>query len=292
MWHLDLGLRWDHVDIDYSSVATTGVETLFGRLDTAVTGRAGVVFKPKAEGSIYAAFSTSFAPGYDGAHGIVLAATGANSQALPPERSRNIEVGTKWQVNPELMLTAAAFDMRKTNAKTPSVSGAIVLAGEQKVLGLELGASGEINDQWSMFTGIAFMNGTVEQSGTSTELGAQLAYVPKTSANFWTTYRPTTKLMLGGGANFSDGHYYNQTGGYLLVSNRFDPRYVQNAAAIQNLSRYLVFNAVATYQLHPKVLIQMNLTNIGNEKYADRAYDRHFLPGASRQILIAPVITF
>ena len=47
MWHLDLGIRWDRVDIDYSSVATTGVETLFGRLDTAVTGRAGVVFKPR-----------------------------------------------------------------------------------------------------------------------------------------------------------------------------------------------------------------------------------------------------
>src|SRR5207342_834249 len=185
------------------------------RLDTAVTGRAGVVFKPKAEGSIYAAFSNSFAPGYDGAHGIVLAATGANSQALPPERSRNIEVGTKWQVNPELMLTAAAFDMRKTNAKTPSVSGAIVLAGEQKVLGLELGASGEISDRWTVFAGAAFMNGTVEDSGTPTEIGAQLAYVPKTSANFWTTFRPTGRLMLGGGGTFSDGHYYNQTGGYL-----------------------------------------------------------------------------
>ena len=46
---------------------------------------------------------------------------------------------------------------------------------------------------------------------------------------------------------------------------------MQNAAAIQNLTRYLVFNAVATYQLHPKILLQMNLTNIGNEKYADRA---------------------
>ena len=64
------------------------------------------------------------------------------------------------------MLSAAAFDMRKTNAKTPSVSGAIVLAGEQKVLGLELGASGEITDRWSVFAGAAFMNGTVENSGT------------------------------------------------------------------------------------------------------------------------------
>ena len=80
-----------------------------------------MVFKPKAEGSIYAAFSTSFAPGYDGAHGLSLAATGVNSQALPPERSRNIEFGTKWELNPELLLTAAVFDMRKTNAKTTSL---------------------------------------------------------------------------------------------------------------------------------------------------------------------------
>ena len=40
------------------------------------------------------------------------------------------------------------------------------------------------------------------------------------------------------------------------------------------------------------VLPQVNGTNLGNEKYADRAYDRHFLPGPTRQVLFSPVITW
>lgn len=38
------------------------------------------------------------------------------------------------------------------------------------------------------------------------------------------------------GTNYSKGHYFNQTGGFLFVSNRFDTRYVDNAAAIQALT--------------------------------------------------------
>ena len=56
----DLGIRYDRVKIDYETVSATGVLANFGRDDRATTGRAGVVYKPVEDGSIYAAYSTSF----------------------------------------------------------------------------------------------------------------------------------------------------------------------------------------------------------------------------------------
>ena len=71
-----------------------------------------------------------------------------------------------------------------------------------------------------------------------------------------------------------------------------NPKYVENAAAIQALTKYWLFNAMAIYPLNQHIQLQVNATNLANEKYADRAYDRHFLPGPTRQILFSPVITF
>lgn len=291
-WQADLGLRWDRVKIDYRSVAVNGVATTFGRTDKAPSGRAGIVFKPVADASIYAAVSTAFTPSYDGAHGLTLAATGVTSQALPPEKSRDIEVGAKWEVAHALLLTAAVFEIEKTNAKTVDLAGATVLAGNQQVKGIELGLSGTLTERWAAFGGLALMDGTVKDSGVPSEVGQALAYVPHLSLNLWSTYRLPINLSLGGSANYSDGNYFNQTGGYLLVSNRVDPRYVQNAAAIQAFTKYWVFNAVAIYPLNRHLQLQLNVTNLGNEKYSDRGYDRHFLPGPTRQVLFSPVFTF
>jgi catecholate siderophore receptor len=299
-WQVDLGARWDRVAVDYTTVAAStaavpnGALATFGRTDKAVSGRTGLVYKPVARGSIYAAYSTSFTPSFDGTLGLTLAATGVNSQALPPEKTHNLEVGTKWELAHNLQFTAAAFDTEKTNAKTTDLNGATVLAGDQDVKGVEFGLSGNLTERWGAFGGLSLMNGTVKNSLINTEIGAQLPYVPKASFNLWTTYRFPMGLTLGGGTNYSDGNYFNQTGGFLFVSGGTvpNPKYVQNAAAVQALTKYWLFNAVAMYQVNSHLQLQVNGTNLGNERYADRAYDRHFLPGPARAVVFSPVITF
>jgi catecholate siderophore receptor len=298
-WEADLGVRWDRVAVDYTTVsaptaaAPAGVTARFGRTDRAFTGRAGIVYKPVDKGSVYAAYSTSFMPSFDGTLGLTLAASGVNNQALPPERTRNIEAGTKWDVASNVQLTASVFEIEKTNAKTTDLNGATVLAGDQQVKGVELGVSGNLTSRWGVFGGLSLMSGVVKGSGVVSEIGQQLAYVPKASLNLWTSYRLPTGLTLGGGTNYSSGNYFNQTGGFLFVSGATpNPKYVANAAAVQALTKYWLFNAVAMYPLNKHITLQVNGTNLGNEKYADRAYDRHFLPGPARQVLVTPVITW
>jgi catecholate siderophore receptor len=279
---VDLGARWDRIDVDYATVSAAGVAATFGRTDSALSGRTGLVFKPAARGTIYGAFSTSFNPSYDGSFGLTLAATGANSAALPPERSHNVEVGAKWDLHNDLFVTAAVFRTTKTNAKTTDESGATILAGDQQVKGVEFGLSGSITSRWAVFSGLSLMDGTIEESGIAAEVGRRLSYVPKASFNVWSTYRLPFNLTVGGGAQYTDGYFFNNTNALTSA----------NAAAIQRLTEYWLFNAVGMYQVNRHVLLQLNGTNLANERYVDRGYSGHFVPGAGRALLVGPVITF
>jgi len=293
-WQLDMGLRWDQIDADYRSIAANGVESRFGRVDKAITGRGGIVYHPREGGNVYAAYSTAFNPSFDGTLGLTIAATGVSSQSLAPEMTQNIEVGTKWDFAHAYQVTAALFQMRKVNARSTDLTGATVLAGDQEVKGVEFGLSGNLTQRLYAFGGLSFMDGTVKESGTPSEVGVELAYVPKVQLNLWSTYRLWKELTVGGGVNYSDGNFFNNTGTFNFVAGGTtpQPKYATNAAAVQALTKYWIASAMVSYPVHRHVLLQLNLTNLTNEKYADRAYDRHFLPGPTRQIVFTPVITF
>jgi catecholate siderophore receptor len=277
----DLSVRGDHVQVDYANTATTGVTTNFSRTDKALSGRAGVVYKPVERGSLYAAYSTSFTPSFDGSFGLTLAATGGNSQALPPERSRNVEVGTKWDVRNGLFASLAVFRTDKTNAKTTDASGATVLAGNQHVQGAELGLSGNLTRAWQVFGGLSVMQGKIDDSGVSAEVDKQLSYVPKSSFNIWSTYR-IARVTVGGGAQYTDGYYFNNTNAITTA----------NAQAIRDLTRYWLYSAVATCELNKHVSVQVNGLNLSNARYVDRGYSGHFIPGPGRAVIFSPIVTF
>lgn len=279
----DLGVRWDRIDVDYTTTAVTGARSDFDRVDSAVSGRTGIVYKPVPRGSLYASYSTSFNPSFDGAFGLTLAATGVNSAALPPERSRNLEVGTKWDLRSGLFATVAAFRTEKTNAKTTdATTGATVLAGDQQVSGVEFSVAGNVTSRWDVFGGLSMMDGTIKESAVAAEIDRRLSYVPELSFNVWSTYRLPIDLTLGGGAQFTGGYFFNNTNALTTA----------NATAIQRLTRYWLFNAVAAYEVNRHFGLQVNATNLANTRYVDRGYSGHFIPGPGRAVLISPVLKF
>jgi len=213
---------------------------------------------------------------------------------LQPEKFTNKEVGTKWDLGQAVQFTAVVFNLEKTNAKTTDLSGAVTLAGNQEVTGVEFTVGGTVVPRLNVFGGLSLMHGEVKDSATPSEIGATLPYVPKAMFNLWGTYATTWKLTLGGGANYSDGNFFNQTGTFNYVAGGLvpQPKYATNAAAIQALTKYWLFNAMASYPVGKHLSLQVNFNNIGNEQYSDRAYDRHFLPGPTRQILFSPVFSF
>jgi catecholate siderophore receptor len=110
----------------------------------------------------------------------------------------------------------------------------------------------------------------------------RLSYVPEQSFNVWSTYALPFRTTLGAGAQFTGGYYFNNTNALST----------ENAAAIQRLTRYWLFNAMVSHRLSEHFDVQVNVTNLSNERYVERGYTGHFIPGAGRSIVVSPVVTF
>jgi len=265
------GLRWDRFAVDSEATAVTGEVTPFRRSDRMPSWRGGAVYKPLPNGSVYLGYATAFNPS---AEGLSLSAA---TVMLEPEKTRNLEAGTKWDVmGGRLSLNTAAFRTVKTNARTPGVNPGdppTVLAGEQVVNGVELGASGRVTSRWSVLSGYAYMQSEIEASNTPTELGNTLALTPKHTLSLWTTYELSSDLSVGGGAQYMDAVFRNAT----------------NSAVVPS---YWLTNALASYRVNEHLTLRVNGQNLADKEYIDRIGGGHFIPGPGRQLMLTTDFRF
>jgi catecholate siderophore receptor len=273
------GLRWDRSDVNYTlTTLSTGEVTELGRVDRMVSGRAGIVFKPTAASSVYAGYGTSFNPSSDaGTVGAALSAsdTSANSVNLKPEKSRNVEVGAKMAAfDDRLQITGAVFDTAKTNARTRNLtSDAFVLAGKQRVRGVELGASGEIRPGWTALASLSLLHSEIVDSANALEQGRDLALTPSRTGSLWTTWQVNRRLSVGGGAQYMDAVFRNTTSDLSVPS-------------------YWLVNAMASYELNSHLTLRVNGTNLGNKSYPDRVGGGHYVPGPTRTVQATATVGF
>ena len=263
------GLRWDRFAVDYAATTIDAIRTEFERTDMMTSGRAGVVYKPRPEGSIYVGWGTSFNPS---AEGLSLAAANV---ALEPEKSRNIEAGTKWDLfRQQLSATAAIFRTDKTNARTPGVNPGdppTVLAGQQQVSGVEVGVSGRVLRWWTTIVNYAHMKSAIEASNTAAEIDQNLALTPENTLSIWTTFDLPAGVGVGGGAQFMDSVFRNAT----------------NTTSVPS---YWLINATASYAVNTHLTLRFNASNLADEQYIDRVGGGHYIPGPGRQMMVTATI--
>ncbi|HEX6739365.1 MAG TPA: TonB-dependent siderophore receptor, partial [Vicinamibacteria bacterium] len=260
-WELSGGARFDRFQVDYQSRAATGERTSFDRTDELLSGRGAVVFKPAARGSLYAGYGVSFNPSAEG-----LSLSAATAQ-VEPERSRSLELGTKWDLLAgRLAMTAAAFRTDKNHARTPGLSAGdppTVLDGEQRVEGLELGVTGRLTARWEVLGSYTRMRSEVTASNNAAEVGHAFGNTPDHSFRLWTSYRAGGGLEVGGGAEY--------------VGDRFNANSGARVAA-----GYWLFDALASCELNRHLTLRLNGYNLGDARYIDRVGGGHFIPGAGR----------
>ncbi|WP_407605377.1 TonB-dependent receptor domain-containing protein, partial [Pseudomonas aeruginosa] len=163
-WLLNVGIRWD----DYKSSLNTPQYTLDGKTTAATSAnvhatfasyQAGLVYKPSTNSSVYVSYGTSSTPpgndGGDGIDGLTVAI-----QNLKPQESKSFELGTKWEVLPggRLSLSGAYFQSDMSNARVTAPDGSTQNVGDKQVKGIELGLSGNITKEWSVFGGYTHLN--------------------------------------------------------------------------------------------------------------------------------------
>lgn len=263
-WSLNLGLRYDHYDTRSSGFAAARGTTPGGTFDRQKTTelwnyQLGVVYKPLPNGSIYAALSTSSNPSGEtsGNGGLELA---LNNADLDPEKNRNYEIGTKWDLfNDNLALTAALFRTDKTNARItdPDNTTYQALDGEQRVQGVEFTYAGNLSSRWKVYGGYTYMESELVKTTLAADQGNHMPSTPRNSFNLWSTYELVPKLVIGGGATY--------------VGSRFG-----NEANSIEVPSYWRYDAMASYALTKNVDLQLNVQNLTDKRYFDQVFQTHY----------------
>jgi catecholate siderophore receptor len=270
-WQVMGGLRWDRFNTHYTQ--NVAPASAFNRLDEMTAWRAGIVYKPAPAGTIYVSAGTSFNPS---AETLALSAANAN---LPPEKNRTEEVGVKWTFHHDrLNATGAVFRTEKTNAREPDPTNSLlnVLAGNQRVDGVQIAVNGHVTSRWEVMTGYALLDAKVVSSNYyPAAVGAQLANVPRHTYNFWSDYRVGHGWEVGAGANFVASRTASST-------VPLDPV----TGLVKKVPGYWIFSAMAERRLNEHVRLQANVYNIANRYYYDQLHPAHIVPGAGRSALI------
>lgn len=269
-WELVLGLRHDKFDVDFTNLptATSNTTSKFNSTDNKVSPRAGLIFKPLDNLSLYASYSQSYVPR---AGDQITDITQINA-SLQPEKFINHEIGAKFDISPELSMTTAIYKLERKNVLTQSaVAGENVLVDGQETTGFELGLTGKVTDKWSVFGGYAYQDGEItKQQGKNTSdtrilKGAELGQTPSHTFSLWNRYD------------------FNETWGAAIgvISRSEMYALTPTATASTVLPGYTRLDAAIYGNFSKNLRLQVNLENLTNKEYALSAHNNNnIVPGA------------
>ncbi|MGC4060225.1 MAG: TonB-dependent siderophore receptor [Aquabacterium sp.] len=205
-WILTLGGRQDRAETDTDTVGSASQS----RVDSAFTSRAGLTYLIGGGWAPYASYAESFLP---------QSGTTKNGQAMVPTRGKQYEAGIKYQpANSSLLVTAALFDLTKTNVVTtdPTDSHFKVQTGEVNSRGLELEAKGDLTRNLSATASYTYNNVKITKTNNTgideeSLAGKRMPLVPKQMASFWLDYTvhagELSGLGFGAGVRYVGARY-------------------------------------------------------------------------------------
>jgi catecholate siderophore receptor len=291
-WQVNAGVRLDHYTTDFNSLVVCGARngpacgalpagSVLPGVDASKSGnlpnyKLGVLYKPAANGSIYANFAVSQEPPGGNTLTFSAAANSADNPNLDPQKARTIEFGTKWDLLDEkLLLTGALY---RTTVSNDLVQDPVDLqyyqVGKKRVQGIELSAVGKLTDNWAVSAGYTTMDAKViNGSAVANDGSSDLAYTPKSAFTAWTTWRLPFNLTIGGGARYA-GEMKRGTDSAIGT-----PAFTE---------AYWVFDAMASYPLNKQLDLQLNLYNLFDKDYvaAINKSGYRYTPGTPRSAML------
>ncbi|MFT4089572.1 MAG: TonB-dependent siderophore receptor [Asticcacaulis sp.] len=254
-WLLTLGLRSDSYRLTVRGFNFTGQTSEAKASKSIFAYKAGLVYKPVENGSLYVSYATTQTPpGHTGT--LSTSGTNINNPNVDPTETENLEVGAKWDFfEGRLGLSGAWYKTNHTNWVVGDTDGDGINEnyGDREIKGFEFGLVGKITDKWSITAGIQTMEDENIEGGS---VGATSRWSPELSGSFWSTYQLSDKLKVGGGARYM-GEQIRQT----TVGADFA------TTIMPVIPEYWVVDGYAAYGLTEKASLQLNLYNIFDEDY-------------------------
>ena len=269
-WKLVGGVRLDKFTGDYDrSGSVAPNNTALSRSDTLLSKRLGLMFQPNDEVSYYASYGTSFNTSGD------LYQFDQRSANTPPESSRNIEIGAKWELyEGDLSLRTALARTDKYNERNTDIDTATnsyLLSGKRHTDALEFEVAGRINPQWDIFAGLGFLRAVIDQAGSNVagqaEVGQNPGLSPSRQATLFSTYRINPTWRIGGG---------------MTAVSQNKP--ANSVASLNRAPGYVKADALVEYRIDQANAIKLNIDNLFDKVYYNTLYRGFAAPGLARSV--------
>ncbi|MDC0474099.1 TonB-dependent siderophore receptor [Hyphomicrobiales bacterium] len=238
-----LGGRFDSFDITVRDIKNGTSET---REDEEVSPRAGLIFKPQENLSLYVSYSESFLP----RSGEQFKSLSSSSARLDPDVFESTEIGVKWDIRDNLSFTVSYFDSEQTQAVRDSDTGENSEIVGLQVDGIELELKGQVSDKLYLALGYSDLDGETGKGGEPRE-------IPEQTASLWATYQVNDNFGLGFGITHQgESNIKNDKPGLILPD-------------------YTRIDFAAYYDISEDLSLQLNVENITDELYFPHSHSTH-----------------
>lgn len=273
MFQVILGVRYENYNTKVTNLnplLAPGTQRKFDVTDHLWSPRAGLIFKPVEQASIYVSYSKSYLP----RGGDQLAGLSITNQNLAPEKYQNYELGAKWDIVPTLNVTGAVFQLDRDNVLSLSdpnnPASLTVPIGRQRNRGVELSAQGEITSQLSVVASYTYTDAKFLDSQSATvRAGNRVPNVPKNALAIWARYDATEALGVALGVT-------NQGRRYAATDNTV------------SLPGYTRFDGAVYYRINASFDVQLNVENLSDKHYFQYSDNNtNLTPGSPRAVKLA-----
>lgn len=249
------GVRYDRFDIDvFDFIEENDDDALggaFSRVDERWTPRGGAIVKPVENVSVYFSYSETFLP----RSGDQFLTLNLDSESTRPQITKNTEVGVKWDIRPDLSITAALFDLDRESFTSvdPENQEQLILIEGAETRGFEVQLTGVLTERWFVTTGYSYLDGEVQRADGSGADGNRTRQTPEHMFSIWNQLQATDKLGFGLGLTYQDSFFVTE----------------DNSVEVPSFVR---LDAAVYYDLNDNLRLQANLENLTDTDYFPDAH--------------------
>jgi catecholate siderophore receptor len=268
-----VGARYDSFDM---SALDQNTNTLRNRVDDFISPRAAVIVKPIDTVSLYTAWSVSYLP----ASGDQFSALNTSTLILEPQRFESTEIGAKWNINPKLLFTAAAYQILRANVPINIGNGVSIPGGMHNIRGFETALTGYITPEWQSVLGYAYTDARIANDLTAPGVsppivaGNRVQLVPYNQFSLWNKYQ------------------FNPTWAAALGVIYFSDSFASSDDSVR-LPGFVRVDAAVYAKIDETWKVQLNVENIFNKGYwATADGNNNISPGQPRTFRVSAIAKF
>jgi len=224
-----------------------GVTTNANGKNGALSPTVSLLYKPLTDLTLYATYANSVEQGDQAPSG----ASNANV-LMAPYHDTMYEIGAKYALNPNFIITLDGFRMTRPLAETNVTTNLFAVAGTQTNWGAELYAQGAITPEFSLFGGVTYIDARLKGTGNPATDNLLVIGVPHWKGDILADYHPAfwNGFALTGAVHFESSRAAtntNNTFAQPYATLDLGTRYATKVMGHPVTARFQVVNVTNTF---------------------------------------------